>query len=305
MRVILLFTLVTVMFVPCLAQQLADENFSPPITSPAYAQGKGPLVLIDGGHNNFHTADGRYLPFARLLRRDGYQVRSTAGKFTKEALAAARILVISNAIGDENVGNWTNPTSPAFDIEEIEIIENWVSQGGSLFLVADHMPMGGAAQSLAAAFDVKFYNGFAMDTTNTTGPPDMFSAANGTLHPSAITRGRNTEEEISEVASFTGQAFELPDHATPLITMGASVVQLLPDTAWQFHDGTPTVQARGWAQGAFLNHGKGKVVLFGEAAMFSAQLAGSSRFPMGMNHPKAHQNPQFLLNIIHWLDNLI
>jgi len=26
---------------------------------------------------------------------------------------------------------------------------------------------------------------------------------------------------------------------------------------------------------------------------------------MGMNHPAAKQNAQFLLNVIHWLDGLI
>jgi hypothetical protein len=51
-----------------------------------------------------------------------------------------------------------------------------------------------------------------------------------------------------------------------------------------------------------LQHGAGRVVVFGEAAMFSAQLAGPEKIPMGMNQESATQNPQLLLNIIHWLD---
>jgi hypothetical protein len=42
--------------------------------------------------------------------------------------------------------------------------------------------------------------------------------------------------------------------------------------------------------------------VFGEAAMFSAQLAGEQQGKMGMNNDLAKENPQFLLNIIHWLD---
>ena len=52
-------------------------------------------------------------------------------------------------------------------------------------------------------------------------------------------------------------------------------------------------------------YGKGRVAVFGEAAMFSAQLAGPERRPVGMNKPEAPQNPQFLLNLIHWLTRQI
>jgi hypothetical protein len=51
--------------------------------------------------------------------------------------------------------------------------------------------------------------------------------------------------------------------------------------------------------------GKGRVAIFGEAAMFSAQLGGPQKLPMGMNAPVAKQNPQFLLNVMHWLSGLL
>jgi hypothetical protein len=35
--------------------------------------------------------------------------------------------------------------------------------------------------------------------------------------------------------------------------------------------------------------------------MFSAQLAGPNKQPMGMNAPEARENARFLLNAIHWL----
>jgi hypothetical protein len=45
------------------------------------------------------------------------------------------------------------------------------------------------------------------------------------------------------------------------------------------------------------------LAVFGEAAMFTAQRVGKRT--MGMNNPVAKHNPQFLLNIIHWLDGVI
>jgi len=39
--------------------------------------------------------------------------------------------------------------------------------------------------------------------------------------------------------------------------------------------------------------------------MFSAQLGGAQRQPMGMNAPNAAQNYQFLLNVMHWLSGML
>ena len=61
------------------AQQIADTTFNPVLNKPEYEKGKGPVVYIDEGHNNFHTSDGRYIPFARLLRADGYKVKGFPG----------------------------------------------------------------------------------------------------------------------------------------------------------------------------------------------------------------------------------
>jgi hypothetical protein len=47
--------------------------------------------------------------------------------------------------------------------------------------------------------------------------------------------------------------------------------------------------------------GSGRFAIFGEAAMFSAQLAGLRRQKIGVNAPEASQNHQLLLNVMHWL----
>ena len=165
------------------------------------------------------------------------------------------------------------------------------------------MPMGGAATDLAAAFDFKFTDGFAFDTSGQL--PDHFSLSDGTLKSSVITNGRNESERVSEVGSFTGQAFDIPDEATAILQLDDRFVNFLPDTAWVFDETTRREGADGKYQGAFRTFGKGKVVVFGEAAMFSAQLAGPQRQKMGMNNPAVEQNYQLLLNIVHWLDGLL
>ena len=44
------------------------------------------------------------------------------------------------------------------------------------------------------------------------------------------------------------------------------------------------------------------IVAAGEAAMFSAQRAGPQAANlMGFNNPSAHQNGQFVLNVLRWL----
>lgn len=282
------------------SQQVADTSYHPVILQPEYQRGLGPVILIDEGHYNFHTRDGRYRPFADLLERDGYRVGSYSGKFEGRSLAEGKILVIANALHESNETNWYLPTPSAFTKEEIAAVHKWVSDGGSLFLIADHMPMAGAAQSLGATFGLEFTNGFAVDTTSYG--PSHFTREDHTLRDDIMTKGRHTDEMVHEVVTFTGQAFRAPASAIPLLIFNSHHINLMPDTAWVFNDDTPVQPAEGWLQGAYFNYGKGRVAVFGEAAMFTAQLAGASSRKVGMNSPDAPDNYRLLLNIIHWLD---
>lgn len=287
------------------AQQLGDPDFRPAVEAPAYATGAGPVVLIDAAHHNFHTADARFAPFADLLRRDGYVVRSSTTPFTPATLADAAVLVIANALAARNVEDWTLPTPSAFTDAEINTVAAWVHDGGALLLIADHMPFPGAAEALAARFGIAFANGFAQHPDSTGFV--RFRHANGTLRPHPATRGRTPDEAIDSVFTFTGQAFRaLPGAAaTPLLVLPEDMMLLLPVQAWQFSPQTPAFRADGLWQGAVVHHGAGRVAVFGEAAQFTAQLAGPQRLKIGMNHPDAPQNAQFALNLMHWLSGLL
>ena len=286
------------------AQQVADSLFAPPIASPAYRAGSGPVVFIDEAHHNFHTAGGRFFAFAQILARDGYVVRPLRSNFTRASLDSARVLVISNALHAQNEEDWFLPTPSAFGDDEIAAVRAWVENGGALLLIADHMPFPGSAEKLARAFGVLFSNGFALNADGESGQM-RFRRSDGSLADHAVTRGRNRAERVDSLTSFTGQAFRLEGKGDALMRMAADAVLLMPEEAWQFSKRTPRLNATGMLQGAVLRVGKGRVAVFGEAAMFSAQLAGAKRLPMGMNDPVAAQNPQFLLNVMHWLSGVL
>jgi hypothetical protein len=282
------------------AQQVADTTYKPPIKNPIYEFGKGSVVFIDEGHHNFHTKEGRYKAFSNLIERDGYIVKKYVGPFNKKHLGKGKILVISNALNQINVENWFLPTPSAFSKKEIRIVEQWVKEGGSLFLIADHMPLAGAAKDLGAAFGFEFTNGFVFNTSNSR-ETAFFKTLDSTLIESSITKGMNETETVKHIVSFTGQAFKIPSDATSVLTFNSNYVNTLPDTAWVFKD-IPRTPVNGWSQGAYKKVGKGRVVVWGEAGMFTAQLAGPEKLKFGMSREIAKENYQLLLNIIHWLD---
>jgi hypothetical protein len=296
------------MIITCLeikAQQAPDPDFKPAIERPAYAEGKGPVVLIDEAHFNNIIASGRYQAFADVLRRDGYVVQAAKEKFSKRALKAGKILVIANARSQRNASNWNPPFDPSFTEEEIAAVREWVNEGGSLMLIVDHFPLPFMADKLAEAFGVRFHNGYAVDPRDLTGPL-VYNRTDRSLADHPITRGRSEKERVDSVATFTGSAFQI-DRGEPLMTfLGPETFSYTPEAVGRLPDkDTPRVPIKGWLQGAVMRVGRGRVAVFGEAAMFSAQLAGPQKYQMGMNNPLAKQNPQFLLNVAHWLSDLL
>jgi hypothetical protein len=254
--------------------------------------------VIDGGHNNFHTIDGRYAPFAQVLRNDGLRVTGSTSPLTRGALRGVTLLVIANALAEANAPDrWWKPTPSAFTPEEIAEVRAFVERGGGLLLIADHMPFAGAAHDLAAAFGVEFVNGFAFSA-----PPqapshaDLFTRENGRLADDPVVAG------IHQVRTFTGSAFTARGPGVrPILRLGPRWTVLEPDTAWQFDAGTVSTSGEGMLQGALIELGRGRVAVFAEAAMFTAQVSGPERRPMGLGAPGAEENKRFLLDVVRWL----
>ena len=70
-------------------------------------------------------------------------------------------------------------------------------------------------------------------------------------------------------------------------------------------DGFPSFSIAGWVHAATRQLELGRIVVLGEAAMCTAQLAGPDLYPFGMNNPLAAQNAQFCLNAVRWLTRVI
>lgn len=303
MKLALSFVACVLMIFSATAQQLPDTAFEYPIRQSAYQSGRGPLVMIDEAHNNFHTKNGGFRAFSNLLTKDGYNVKGLSKPILSEdVLRGCKILVIANALDSSNTDNWILPTPSAFSGQEIRVIEQWVKAGGHLLLIADHMPFAGAATDLGKALGFGFLNGFAF-TGVPKWPPSVFYRKDKTLEPSPAVLGLLDYEKIDSVATFTGSAFSIPYGATGVLRFGDNDRSLQPDTAWKFSENTPAQPLKGYYQGAIANYGKGKVALFGEAAMFTAQLVNGT-FRVGINSETAPQNGQFVLNLIHWLDGI-
>ena len=296
---------------PAMAQQVNDPDFKFANPKPSFAEGKGPVVCLDEAHNNYHTAEGRYKAFADVVRGDGFVFRSNLEKFSAESLAKCTVVVIANPANDENaIGKtWAYPHPPAFTREETDAMFQWIRGGGSLLLIADHAPYAGAAAGLAAMLGAVMADGYA-SIPREGQLPDIFSVQNQLLKPHAILRGRDGSDAVETVGTFTGSAFQVSAEFTSILVLPPGSTVLVrwvmnfgeaapPQSEW------PRIPVAGWSQGAARTLGKGRVMILGEAGMCSAQLAGPTKWQMGMNNPQAPKNAQFCLNTVRWLAGIL
>ena len=281
-------------------QQIPDPNFDATVVRPAFTK-KHPRVLFDEAHNNFHTAGGRYKAFADLVTNDGYHVTPGTQKFSAETLAGYDILVIANPLGAPVEGGFAAANKPAFTEDECKAVRDWVSRGGALLLIADHYPVGAAAGNLAKAFGVDMSNAYTDDPANYDPALGqiLFARNNKLLLDHPVTRGRNQSERVNRIVTFTGQSLTGPQGSVAFLKLADTAVDAIAP------ERTKKVSAAGRAQGIALTLGKGRVVVLGEAAMLTAQLAGPEKAPFGGLNVKTIDNRQLALNIMHWLSKLM
>lgn len=272
--------------------QQADLNYDVSVARPAYTK-KHPKVLFDEAHNNIHTASGLYKPFADLIANDGYEVIPNKEKFTAAALKDFDVLAIVNAAGPRGAR-----ANPAFTEEECDAVRDWIKTGGALLFIADHAPMGAAAEILAKRFGVEMSKAYTDDASSKDKVLGdiTFSRENKLLADSAITRGRNRNEKVAQVITFTGQSLKGGEGSQPLLILPDTAVDTFPQTK-------QTISAAGRSQGLTIKFGKGRLVVLGEAAMLTAQIDDKNRV-FGMNYANS-DNKQFALNIMHWLSRLL
>lgn len=307
---VLLFLLVACTDSP----QQADPDFKPHNTQATFSPDKSPVIVVDEAHHNFLTIENRYKPFAMVLASDGFTVKANTARFAPELLEQADILVIANAL-DRERSDWQPPFDQALDDNEVANIKQWISEGGSLLLIADHTPFPAMIDNLALAFGFRFSNGHVNSY--------VFRKADNTLIENQITYSnrespepvksdmplfiqalQQTEfqaEQIHQVKTFGGSAFRAPEEAEVLLKLGRGVVSLEPEIPFEITSTTPKINIDGWSQGAIMTVGKGRLAVFSEGMMFSSQLDTKTGQKYGFRATGAEQNEQFLLNVIRWL----
>jgi len=247
-------------------------------------------VAIDEAHANFHTLEGKYAPFGALLSADGYRVRASAARFSPQALTGVDVLVIANARS-------SSPGASGFGADEIAAVRNWVSQGGSLLLISDHAPFGTAASRLAEAFGVNMGVGYVATQVG-RGVSSQIHFGRSQLGNHPILSG------IRSVQSFTGQSLSVPPGGTALLVLPSDALEVSSaDDIRALAEGhrVPARSAAGRARAVALPFGKGRVVVAGEAAMFTEQIVPG----IGRVGLTAEDDQQFALNVLHWLSRLL
>jgi hypothetical protein len=258
-----------------------DDAFDPAIAQPSFRSGKGPVVLVDEKHRDVVSLQTYLRPVGRYLRKDGYVVRPFSQSFTAKGLAKARILVIANARAPEG----SPEQSSAFSEAEVEAVEAWVRKGGGLLLIADRAPFGAPARPLARALGVTLDDNTIL-RKGADGKPDgvltIDVAADGEKsHP--------TFEGVSRVVYVVGESIDGPGPIlrAPAGTYSGATAQAAegPSAA-----GKPIALA--------FSHGRGRVVIIGDAGIASAFGSVGGATHRGISEA---DNAQFVRNVFRWL----
>ncbi len=288
-------------FASCVVYQRPDLKTDLTVPAPFYTKDRMPLILFDTGHGEFHDPAGTYRPFALLMEHDGIHLQTRSGWFTSENLRDLQVLIIANATADES--------GSAFTEAEIAALRSYVQQGGGLLLIADHDPFGSAAAPLAAAFGVRMASVWTVDSLRwnpaISRPTWLeYSRNNGGLQPHPILQWDSPDRAVRRVLTFTGQSLDIDSAWTPILKLSSAARDYTQrsDAAACTQDRSAWSPASGRCQLAARTYGRGRIVISGEAALFTSQEVRIffKTLHAGFNTP-GYDDKQLVLNIMHWL----
>jgi hypothetical protein len=293
--------------------QQADTTYVPRVSARTWPDG-GPLVAIDDAHWNAHTAARGFAPFAKLLGADGYVIAGRGNVASPAVFGSAKVVVIGNALGFrgaiQQLGQMVSIgldalAADALTDAEADQLETWVQEGGSLLLVAEQAPASRAVRSLAERFAVTMHDAtvFDPDHSERDDPSTIVFTREGrtlAVHPITGTSGR--ADAISRVVTFGGQALDGPPHATKLLIFSGTAYELGSATAGP-EDRRPVP---GLAQALAIYHGRGKVVVLGDADVITSRLRSSAGLNdrVGLHWPNS-DNELFARRIMAWLSGAV
>jgi len=249
-------------------------------------------ILVDEVHGNRHrlgTIDdpGTLRWLIAPAEEARIEVKGSTAVINPEIFVKTSLLVIAGVApsgGDAEVG--------AFSESEIEAVTDWVRKGGSLLLLTDHDPFGKPSRSLAQSLGVEFtFDVVIVPELNDPREPDaarlVFTKSAGLIEAHEITKG------VERVITYGGQGIGRTGADT------ADLLKILPSV--QTLEGKSVLfrESGAWAQLIAFPFGKGRVVVSGETALFTAQLKedGST---VGLGD-KGTDNERLVINSFRWL----
>jgi hypothetical protein len=278
-----------------------DAGFDTSVENPMYEHSKGPNILLDAAHHNFHVTEGFIEPFAEIAAADGYRTVVGTSRFTPEFLRSFDIVMVITALPFEFTSKTEVTTETTFTDSEIEALHGWVSSGGSLLVFSEHAPFDQAINPLLKRFDVTSSVGTIADPVHYDKELGwegwvVFSRENGLLnadHP--IVNGRDDSEAVNSVVTFGGSALTGDEYVN---------IFRLSDTAENRQHPTGVgPDGMGDSQALAGEVGEGRILIFGDSNGFTAmnfdEEDGSVR-SLGMNTAH-HDWKQMVLNSLHWL----
>ena len=266
-------------------------------------------LTFDEAHHNVHGAGNRYAALVALLETAGVLLQVNREPFSSESLQGFDVVLVPVARSAGREVPLEQRFAGAFSDGEVDAVFDWVSQGGGLWLFTDHSPSAGAVRALTDRFGVEMSNAFTADPAQAQ-PDDgqnwarygfhlIFSRADGSLAAHPISIGRSAHERVERVKTFLGQSLKGPPGSVAILRLSDSALDWtlrLEDGLWQAPDPGRDVarSAAGRSQALALELGAGRVVVMGEAGLFTEiGLEGALE--------AEYDNGQFAINIVRWL----
>ena len=274
-----------------------DTNVNLEVEDPTFEINDGPLIMFDSTHKNFFIQSHLIKPLVDLLINDGYRVAFLDKEFSKSSLSQASVLVVITALPFDFATENSAADKNTFSENELNELQNWVTDGGSLLAFSEHAPFDQAINPLLRKFDIESSIGTTVDTINYESKygPGMIKFENKNLntnHPIV-----NGKYKVEKLVSFGGSAL-----------LGSKYENILKLDESSFnvkHSTGIGPEGKGNSQGLAGMYGSGKVAAFGDSNGFTAMVFNmddGTKMYAGMN-TEGYDWKNFVLNTFRWLTN--
>ncbi|MDA7706007.1 hypothetical protein N9A47_04020 [Flavobacteriaceae bacterium] len=274
-----------------------DTNVNLEVEDPTFEINDGPLIMFDSTHKNFFIQSHLIKPLVDLLINDGYRVAFLDKEFSKSSLSQASVLVVITALPFDFATENSAADKNTFSENELDELQNWVTDGGSLLAFSEHAPFDQAINPLLRKFDMESSIGTTVDTINYESKygPGMIKFENKNLntnHPIV-----NGKYKVEKLVSFGGSAL-----------LGSKYQNILKLDESSFnvkHSTGIGPEGKGNSQGLAGMYGSGKVAAFGDSNGFTAMvfnMDNGTKMYAGMN-TEGYDWKNFVLNTFRWLTN--